>query len=112
MPQVLIGESRVRKVFTRESSTTRSRESLRHSGQPTRESVSEQNGVGRPTQSRGTVVAGRPRLLRDTAFRVRHMGNVNRNDILARLAAIEASLSKQGHEFQLGGNLDGQFVPC
>ena len=35
-------------------------------------------------------------------FRVGHMGNVNRNDILARLAAIEASLRKRGHGFQLG----------
>lgn len=50
----------------------------------------------------GVVIAGELGPLKDKAFRVGHMGNVNRNDILATLAAIEGSLSKQGHKFQKG----------
>jgi aspartate aminotransferase-like enzyme len=50
----------------------------------------------------GIVVAGGLAALRERAFRVGHMGNVNRNDILATLAAIEGSLNKQSYKFQLG----------
>ena len=50
----------------------------------------------------GIVVAGELGSLREKAFRVGHMGNVNRSDILATLGAIEGSLSKEGYEFQLG----------
>jgi len=50
----------------------------------------------------GIVVAGELGPLREKAFRVGHMGNVNRSDILATLGAIEGSLSKEGYEFQLG----------
>ena len=50
----------------------------------------------------GVVIAGELGPLKDKAFRVGHLGNVNRNDILATLAAIEGSLSKQGHKFQKG----------
>ena len=51
------------------------------------------------------VVAGELGPLRDKAFRVGHMGNVNRSDILATLAATEASLSKQAYEFQPGAGI-------
>ena len=50
----------------------------------------------------GVVVAGELGPLKDKAFRVGHMGNVNRSDILATLGAIEGSLSKEGYKFQLG----------
>jgi aspartate aminotransferase-like enzyme len=50
----------------------------------------------------GIVVAGELGPLREKAFRVGHMGNVNRSDILATLGAIEGSLSKEGYKFQLG----------
>lgn len=50
----------------------------------------------------GIVVAGELGPLKEKAFRVGHMGNVNRSDILATLAAIEGSLSKEGLKFQLG----------
>jgi len=50
----------------------------------------------------GIVVAGELGPLKDKAFRVGHMGNVNRSDILATLGAIEGSLSKEGYNFQLG----------
>jgi aspartate aminotransferase-like enzyme len=44
----------------------------------------------------GVIVAGELGPLKDKAFRVGHMGNVNRSDILATLGAIEGSLSKEG----------------
>ena len=50
----------------------------------------------------GVVVAGELGPLKNKAFRVGHMGNVNRSDILATLGAIEGSLSKEGYKFQLG----------
>jgi len=50
----------------------------------------------------GVVVAGELGPLKDKAFRVGHMGNVNRSDILSTLGAIEGSLSKEGYKFQLG----------
>ncbi|HXZ90808.1 MAG TPA: alanine--glyoxylate aminotransferase family protein [Candidatus Dormibacteraeota bacterium] len=49
----------------------------------------------------GVVVAGELGPLKDKAFRVGHMGNVNRSDILSTLGAIEGSLSKEGYKFQL-----------
>jgi alanine-glyoxylate transaminase/serine-glyoxylate transaminase/serine-pyruvate transaminase len=50
----------------------------------------------------GVVIAGGLGPLKDKAFRVGHMGNVNRNDILSTLSAIEGSLEKQGYCFQHG----------
>jgi len=50
----------------------------------------------------GIVVAGELGPLREKAFRVGHMGNVNRSDILATLGAVEGSLSGEGYKFQLG----------
>jgi hypothetical protein len=31
-----------------------------------------------------------------------HMGNVNRNDVFATIAAVEGSLSEQGYRFSAG----------
>jgi aspartate aminotransferase-like enzyme len=53
----------------------------------------------------GVVVAGELGPLKDKAFRVGHMGNVNRNDLLATLGAIEGSLSKEGYKFQFGAGI-------
>jgi aspartate aminotransferase-like enzyme len=53
----------------------------------------------------GVVVAGGLGPLKDKAFRVGHMGNVNRNDILSTLSAIEGSLEKQGYHFQHGSSV-------
>jgi alanine-glyoxylate transaminase/serine-glyoxylate transaminase/serine-pyruvate transaminase len=53
----------------------------------------------------GVVIAGELGPLKEKAFRVGHMGNVNRSDILATLAAIEGSLSKQGYKFQFGASI-------
>ena len=53
----------------------------------------------------GVVVAGGLGPLKEKVFRVGHMGNVNRNDILATLSAIEGSLTKQGHAFQTGSGV-------
>ncbi len=50
----------------------------------------------------GVVVAGELGPLKDKAFRVGHMGNVNRSDILSTLSAVEGSLQKQGYRFQPG----------
>lgn len=51
------------------------------------------------------VIAGGLGPLSQKVFRVGHMGNVNRNDILATVAAIEASLTEQGHKFILGAGI-------
>lgn len=53
----------------------------------------------------GVVVAGGLGPLKEKAFRVGHMGNVNRNDILATISAIEGSLVKQGYAFQTGSGV-------
>jgi len=53
----------------------------------------------------GIVVAGELGPLREKAFRVGHMGNVNQSDILATLGAIEGSLSREGYRFQLGAGI-------
>lgn len=50
----------------------------------------------------GVVVAGGLGPLSQKAFRVGHMGNVNRNDILATIAAVEGSLTEQGYNFTAG----------
>jgi aspartate aminotransferase-like enzyme len=53
----------------------------------------------------GVVIAGGLGPLKDKAFRVGHMGNVNRNDILSTLSAIEGSLEKQGYRFHPGSGV-------
>ena len=53
----------------------------------------------------GVVVAGGLGQLRGKIFRVGHMGNVSPNDIIATIGAIEASLSRLGHSFPLGGGV-------
>jgi alanine-glyoxylate transaminase / serine-glyoxylate transaminase / serine-pyruvate transaminase len=53
----------------------------------------------------GVVVAGELGPLKDKAFRVGHMGNVNRSDILSTLSAVEGSLQKQEYRFQLGSGV-------
>jgi aspartate aminotransferase-like enzyme len=53
----------------------------------------------------GVVVAGGLGSLKDKAFRVGHMGNVNSSDILATLSAIEGSLGKQAYQFQHGSGV-------
>jgi len=50
----------------------------------------------------GIVVAGGLGPTSQKAFRVGHMGNVNRNDILATISAIEGSLAEQGYKFTHG----------
>jgi alanine-glyoxylate transaminase/serine-glyoxylate transaminase/serine-pyruvate transaminase len=44
----------------------------------------------------GIMIAGGLGPLSQKVFRVGHMGNVNRNDLLATVAAIEGSLNEQG----------------
>jgi alanine-glyoxylate transaminase/serine-glyoxylate transaminase/serine-pyruvate transaminase len=53
----------------------------------------------------GVVVAGGLGPLKEKTFRVGHMGNLNRNDVLATLSAIEGSLEKQGYRFQPGSGV-------
>jgi len=50
----------------------------------------------------GIIIAGGLGPLKEKAFRVGHMGNVNNSDVLATLSAIEGSLAKQGYRFQPG----------
>jgi len=63
-----------------------------------RKTIAEKNGI---------VIAGGLGPLSQKAFRVGHMGNVNRNDILATVAAVEGSLNEQGFEFTLGSGVAG-----
>lgn len=53
----------------------------------------------------GIAVAGGLGPLREKAFRVGHMGNVNRNDILATISAIEGSLAEQNYDFKTGSGI-------
>lgn len=53
----------------------------------------------------GVVVAGGLGPTAQKAFRVGHMGNVNRNDILATISAIEGSLAEQGYKFPHGAGV-------
>jgi len=53
----------------------------------------------------GVVVAGELGPLKDKAFRVGHMGNVNRSDILSTLSAVEGSLQRQAYRFQPGSGV-------
>jgi len=50
----------------------------------------------------GVVVAGGLGPLSHKVFRVGHMGNINRNDLLATIAAVEGSLAEQGYSFRFG----------
>jgi alanine-glyoxylate transaminase/serine-glyoxylate transaminase/serine-pyruvate transaminase len=51
----------------------------------------------------GIIVAGGLRPLSQKVFRVGHMGNINRNDLLATIAAIEGSLIEQNFQFTGSG---------
>lgn len=53
----------------------------------------------------GVIVAGGLGQLRGKIFRVGHMGNVSPNDLIATIGAIEASLSRLGYSFPLGGGV-------
>ena len=53
----------------------------------------------------GIVVAGGLGPTSQKAFRVGHMGNVNRNDILATISAIEGSLAEQEYKFTHGAGV-------
>jgi len=53
----------------------------------------------------GVTIAGGLGPLKEKAFRVGHMGNVSRSDILTTLAAIEGSLIKQKYGFQHGAGV-------
>jgi aspartate aminotransferase-like enzyme len=55
----------------------------------------------------GVVVVGGLGSLKDKAFRVGHMGNVNRSDILATLSAVEGSFGKQ----PIGSSPDQESQP-
>lgn len=57
------------------------------------------------TKKYGVVVAGGLGPLNGKVFRVAHMGNVNRNDLMATIAAIEGSLADQGYEFVAGAGV-------
>ena len=57
------------------------------------------------TESYGVVTAGGLGPLKGKAFRVGHMGNVNRSDILATVAAIDGSLTLQGYSFESGAGI-------
>ena len=57
------------------------------------------------TEVYGVTTAGGLGPLKGKTFRVGHMGNVNRNDILATIAAIEGSLTHQGYRFGAGAGI-------
>lgn len=51
----------------------------------------------------GILVAGGLGPLSQKVFRVGHMGNINRNDLLATIASIEGSLTEQRFQFTGSG---------
>jgi len=53
----------------------------------------------------GVIVAGGLGPIKGKTFRVGHMGNVDANDILSTIAAIEGSLAAQGHKFAEGAGI-------
>jgi aspartate aminotransferase-like enzyme len=54
---------------------------------------------------RGVVIAGGLGPLAGKIFRIGHMGNINANDILVTIGAIEASLRELGYRFEYGSGL-------
>jgi aspartate aminotransferase-like enzyme len=54
---------------------------------------------------RGIVVASTLGPLKGKGFRVGHMGNVNQNDIMSTVGAIEATLKSVGYDFSQGSGL-------
>jgi len=56
-------------------------------------------------KNRGIAVASTLGPLKGKGFRVGHMGNVNQNDIMSTIAAIEATLKSLGYNFNLGVGL-------
>jgi aspartate aminotransferase-like enzyme len=53
----------------------------------------------------GIVVAGGLGPLSQKAFRVGHMGNINCNDLMATIAAVEGSLAEHAYSFQHGAGV-------
>jgi alanine-glyoxylate transaminase/serine-glyoxylate transaminase/serine-pyruvate transaminase len=53
----------------------------------------------------GIIVAGGLGPLSQKVFRVGHLGNVNRNDLLATIAAIDGSLTAQSYQFTAGSGV-------
>ncbi|MEM4434022.1 MAG: alanine--glyoxylate aminotransferase family protein [Thermosphaera sp.] len=56
-------------------------------------------------RSRNVEVAGGLGELRGRVFRIGHMGEVNANDVIATLAAVERSLVKTGYRVELGASV-------
>jgi alanine-glyoxylate transaminase/serine-glyoxylate transaminase/serine-pyruvate transaminase len=54
---------------------------------------------------RGIVVASTLGPLKGKGFRVGHMGNVDRNDIMSTIGAIEATLKSMGYDFSQSAGL-------
>jgi aspartate aminotransferase-like enzyme len=56
-------------------------------------------------KTRGIIVASTLGPIKGKGFRVGHVGNVNQNDIMSTVAAIEATLRKLGYKFTYGAGL-------
>jgi aspartate aminotransferase-like enzyme len=54
---------------------------------------------------RGVVIAGGLGPLAGKIFRIGHMGNVNANDILVTIGAVENALRELGHHFKYGSGV-------
>jgi aspartate aminotransferase-like enzyme len=54
---------------------------------------------------RGIVVAGGLGPLKGKSFRVGHIGNINQNDIISTIGAIEITLKTMGYKFHNGAGL-------
>jgi aspartate aminotransferase-like enzyme len=68
----------------------------------------------REMRKRGVVVASTIGPIKGKGFRIGHMGNVDENDILSTIGAIETVLTHLGYEFSLGAGLgvaQGKLVP-
>jgi len=56
-------------------------------------------------RKRGVMVASTIGPIKGKGFRVGHMGNVDENDVLSTIGAIEATLVHLGYKFSLGAGL-------
>jgi alanine-glyoxylate transaminase/serine-glyoxylate transaminase/serine-pyruvate transaminase len=65
----------------------------------------EDNKFRNEMKDRGIIVASTLGPIKGKGFRVGHMGNVNQNDIMSTISAVEATLRHLGYKFNYGAGL-------
>lgn len=65
----------------------------------------EDNKFRNEMKDRGIIVASTLGPIKGKGFRVGHMGNVNQNDIMSTISAVEATFRHLGYKFNYGAGL-------